>query len=568
MDDVVVFLVKNGIGFGHIRRALTISAAVAEVGRLQPVVISQASSLALHRLRHPRVSVVNFPLLHRVPSAVTEDCYTDLLDSLLRHLDPAVVVEDTYPDPRYGALPALHDVPRLLVLRRLDGLSFDQTRSGGGFARYEQILLAQDEASLFNEGHSCESLAAIRHSGRFTIVGDIVSTPPPADVDSARRRYAPDGQRLVVVAAGAGGDQMPDGYADRLFSACRHIADRLSDERPEVRFVLVTGPYYAGRPIPPGGNVVVRRFEPQLAALLGAADVAVIKPGNNSLGEVLHGGAQLVLVPDVSFMEGVDQHANQMAAAYGGVVTQPEPDLLERHIRYGLDQPPRQRRLAPNPTGTKRVIDAIHQHASRSRRPATVNPKRLVLVCQPPRWCTSDRLRTLLPGPLLTSTAIVGASALSTGPRVVALSAITVAQPHEPPDACGVLVDADPPASLTPTDLAGHGFTLLLTRGGTHHDATARWLRLHPSNRCLHMADLASVRARPGNGHHLTRRITNLLDKQPSAALLLDLAPIGKEEDLIAYLHQLAQWLADQPIQTATLDHLRQTLARSLLEPS
>jgi predicted glycosyltransferase len=568
MTDVAVFLVKNGIGFGHIRRALTVSAAVAEAGQLQPVVISQAGSLALHQLRHPKVSIVNFPLLHRVPSAVTEDCYTDLLDSTLRHLDPVVVVEDTYPDPRYGALPSLRDVPRLLVLRRLDGQSFDQIRRRSGFARYEQILLAQDPASLTKEGHSGESLAAIHHSGRFTIVGDLISTHSPADVDTARRRYTPDGERLVVVAAGAGGDQMPDGYADRLFTACRRIADLLTEERPEVRFVLVTGPYYAGRTIPPGGNVVVRRFEPNLAALLGAADVAVIKPSNNSLGETLHGSAQLVLVPDVSFMEGVDQHANWVVANYGGVVTQPEPDRLERHIRHALDQPPRRRRPAPNPTGITRIVDAVHEHARRSRHPATVTPKRLILVVQPSEWCAPDKLRTLLPEPLRTSAAIVGASAEQTSPHVVPLSTLAAGHPaRATAGGRGVLVDIDPPGSLTPTDLAQRSLTFLLTRAGAHQEATARWLRLHPSTPCLLTADLAHVRATPGNGHRLTRRISNLLNQGPSAALLLDLAPIGQQVELMTYLHEFTQWLHDQPVLTVTLDHLHQTVARSLLEP-
>jgi len=43
-----VFLVKNGIGFGHIRRALLLAEAVQSAERLRPVVVSQASSLALY----------------------------------------------------------------------------------------------------------------------------------------------------------------------------------------------------------------------------------------------------------------------------------------------------------------------------------------------------------------------------------------------------------------------------------------------------------------------------------------------------------------------------------------
>jgi hypothetical protein len=61
--------------------------------------ISQASSLAL--LRDTPVRVINFPLLHRVATAVAEDCYINILNRLFDRLDPATVVEDTYPDASF-----------------------------------------------------------------------------------------------------------------------------------------------------------------------------------------------------------------------------------------------------------------------------------------------------------------------------------------------------------------------------------------------------------------------------------------------------------------------------------
>src|SRR5260370_25405168 len=100
-----VFLVKNGIGFGHIRRALLIADAVQRIGQLRPIVVSQASSLALYR--DSSVRLINFPLLHRVPSAITEDLYTDLLDRLVDRLDPAVVIDEPHPAARDRRLPPL-----------------------------------------------------------------------------------------------------------------------------------------------------------------------------------------------------------------------------------------------------------------------------------------------------------------------------------------------------------------------------------------------------------------------------------------------------------------------------
>jgi hypothetical protein len=176
---------------------LILAEALLDAGQVQPIIISQASSLAL--FADTRVPVVNFPLLHRVPSAIAEDWYTEVLDALLMQLDPAVVIEDTYPDQRYARLPALADRPRLLVLRRLDGDSFDTIRTAGAFTRYDQVLIAQDEESFSREGHSRETLTAVASSGQFESVGPIFRSTTPAEIDAVRAEYAPDGLPLVVV---------------------------------------------------------------------------------------------------------------------------------------------------------------------------------------------------------------------------------------------------------------------------------------------------------------------------------------------------------------------------------
>lgn len=93
---MALFLVKNGIGYGHIRRALLVADELARRGELRPVVVSQARTLDL--LRTSTVPVLNLPLLHRVPSAVGEDAYLDVIERVVERLGPAVAIEDTYPD--------------------------------------------------------------------------------------------------------------------------------------------------------------------------------------------------------------------------------------------------------------------------------------------------------------------------------------------------------------------------------------------------------------------------------------------------------------------------------------
>jgi hypothetical protein len=191
--------------------------------------------------------------------------------------------------------------------------------------------------------------------------------------------YVRYGMPLVVVNGGAGGDQMPDGYGDRLFHAMTTVAARFDADSTPAHFVFVTGPYYAGRSLAERANVTVRRFEPNLHALLSIADVAVIKPGNNVLSEALSGTSQLILVPDASFMEGLDEHSQRIVADYSGTVARPDADELEPLVRKALSAGRRERRLTALPSaGVRAVVSTVHQLADDEQ--LSVEMPRLCLV--------------------------------------------------------------------------------------------------------------------------------------------------------------------------------------------
>jgi hypothetical protein len=549
-----VFLVKNGIGFGHIRRALLLAEAVASSGRLRPVVVSQASSLALYH--DSRVRVVNFPLLHRVPSAIAEDFYTDVLNHLLDRLDPAVVVEDTYPDARYRRLPALADRPKVLVMRRLDGLSLDQIRQRGELSHYDRILIAQEEIDFRREGHSGETLAAVESSRRFAIVGNIACTPRPAEMAAVRREYAPDGAPLVVVNGGAGGDQMPDGYGHRLFHACRRIATTLAKEGNPAVFVLVTGPYYAGAPLRPSRTVTVRRFEPRLPALLAAADVTVIKPGNNALSEALAGAARLILVPDQSFMEGLDEHAARIAARYGGAVGRPDQASLEPLVRQALARPPRPHRIPPSTAAIDAVVRELHEQAD-GRGRACVRHKHLLLGVVPTAGSAAEGSVGVELPPQLRDAAVVEADRpdgavlhVHCPPAVRGRGAYSVIVGEDPPD--------DPPQAL-----ADRGTRMIIRTCPSA--AVDRWLRRQPARPAFLVVPADRVVARPGFPDGAVRRIARLFRSRASAVVILDLARLSGT-DAKEYLDHVGQWMASQPLQLVDVREIAAELANRWVE--
>lgn len=527
----VVLLVKNGIGFGHIRRAILVAQELQRAGQVRPIIISQASSLALYT--NSGVPVVNLPLLHRVPSAVAEDWYTAVLDRLLHRLDPAVVIEDTYPDARYQQVPSLAVRRRLLILRRLDGSSFDHLRQRGRFAHYDQILIAQDKDAFAREGHSPATLTAAADSGRFTFTGNIAYQPSSDEIAAARADYADTGTKLVVVNGGAGGDQLHDGYGDRLFSACHAVARRLEHEDPAVKFAFVTGPYYAGRPLADTPTILIRRFEPRLAALLAAADVAVIKPGNNALSEALHGKAQLVLVPDASFMEGLDAHAYRTIDHHGGSVVPPTQADLEPAIRRALDASPR----IPQPAAEeplRKVVAAIHRQA-RAAAFAQVTAKRLTLVL---RSCAPSRVPPTL------HRAVINPPDLS-----------TVTNPA-PAAAYG-----DQAPTTDPQTMADRSLKLIITRAGDTD--IRRWLTVRPPSPLLLTAPAHTLVAEPNAPHRLCCQITSCLESTHATVIAIDMRAVSNPAD---YLTTLGDWLTQQPVELTGIPELLQHLATRLLQ--
>src|SRR5229473_3920847 len=166
----VVFLVQNGIGFGHIRRTILIAEQIRLLSPdIEVIFISQANSLLLFQ-KSP-FHVINFPFLHRLPNNASEHAYKVLLDEILANLKPTIVVEDTYPDQRYLSIPALQDVPKVLIMRRIDPLSFDEFRRQGYFSIYDCILMIQEEQDFFSEKPLQESELLVKLSNKFHFIG-------------------------------------------------------------------------------------------------------------------------------------------------------------------------------------------------------------------------------------------------------------------------------------------------------------------------------------------------------------------------------------------------------------
>jgi predicted glycosyltransferase len=528
----IVLLVKNGIGFGHIRRANLIASRLRALDpSVEVIIVSQAASMDAHA--DAAAPVINLPLLDRLPSNAVERATLTLLDHMIEEIAPGLAVEDTYPDPRYQSLASLRECRRALLLRRIETLAFERYRADGAFARYDRILLACSRADLAAEGLTPECDLLVELSARFLLVGPIHRCATAAERRAVIDRHAIGNEELVIVNAGAGGDHFDDAYCERLFLAMADVASRCASEGVPARFLLVLGPYYAGDVPPQTSNLATMRFEPLLHALLQVARVAVIRPGHNVLHEALSGTAVLVLVPGISWMEGQHEHAKRLSAEPGiFVCDRVDSEALYEITRHALAAAPRpvRRSNAGDPTAAAQALlaelDLARQPPSTPLRPAMF----LLVHAGPPHRLAS----TWLPGATLAGTE-----------DLPFLSAILT--PGYAGSARAAYADIPLPPALDPEMLRARGVRAILhLDNGPEHDGVSAWTQHYHAPGCgILSIEMYQLRVRQGFSlTTFTNRLVRLLETQALPALALDASDVPAAQ-LEHHVAAIAGWLRD-----------------------
>lgn len=546
MTSTIAFFFKARHGFGHVRRTLLIADALRALEPTAEIfLVGQVRSLL--PLRETPHRVINFPHMNRLPNDAMETALRKLLNDVIAEIDPALIVEDTFPDPNHLFLPAAREVPKALVLRKLSGIFFERMRRRGELRHYDRILVAQDWAGFTAGGHSPDSLLLAGNSSRFHFFEPVFHLPGPSEIADVERRYG--AEPLVVVAAGAGGETGDQGYTERLFMSLSAVAAQFLERSVPARFVFVTGPYYAGAAPPELGNITTVSYERSLAALLHLAKVAVIRPGFNSLHEAVSGPARLVLVPGHNTAEDQWGDGRRLAARDGIDVSDREDvDRLGALVLAGLTAPPRTPPVTLRPAQREiaaALLEEVRLHADPWGRPA------------PPGVF-------LLAGGLDTPERhAVAAAALPGMPRVgvdVSVPAPGDGSGHPaersprdrsrqaPPAA--LLLDVAPGIDLTPASLHAEGVRVLFLPERDDYDDQAGpqlrdWLRGHHLGGQgllpVRLHHLKVTETRPGE---LRYRLERLREQVAVPAIYLDLSGVTSADRLDAYLRDVSAWLA------------------------
>lgn len=536
--SVAALYVKNGIGYGHLQRATLVAQALLGSTELSPVIVSQARSVEL--LRGSGLRGINLPRLNRVSSALVEDVYWEILDRLFERLRPQVLAEDTFPDQRLNELPSIAGVPRVLISRRLDPVTFERMISEGAFHSFERIVVCQHPEEFDAEPHSAWARRIVSESGRFEFVGPLWRRATESERRAARMRYAGEGQKLCVVAAGAGGDKYADGFTSRLLTAAHAAVKALDTEVDDWSVVIITGPYAPPMDLGRSPRVHTRRWEPDLPALLAGADIAIIKPGTNSLLEALDGSARVIVVPDRSYGEGLIEYSRSLAREGRVLVAAPEKQSLTeavtRAVREGSSRGGA--RAAPSAGSIAATV------ATAARSPMGPATRRCF-------WGLRTVSATHIPAEALTRLRIVvegGSSAPREDPR-----ANSVATFNEPP-----------PSDVDPGELLDRGVQLFAVSSPALYEHYSCWLRARGIPPDLYLAVAPSFRLSAHNTERFVRWVVGRLHHEPFyTACVVDYD--GADGDGLTQLMEIATSMSNAGVSMAPLTELRGVLARAAL---
>ena len=208
----ILYLLKNGIGFGHFKRSIVIARKLREMG-CEVAFIAQAKSFDI--FKNQGFQVFNFPMVEQATNNNQQYIFYEMLNSLIEEINPDLILEDTYPDEYYLSLPAVLSRNKILILRRLNSEGIFNYIKSGLFNEYNKILILQDKQSFINK-QKFDLNKLFLSSPKFEFFGDVFDKIEKID-NTKKAEFCKADEKLIVVNCGAGGQQIGQDFVKILF---------------------------------------------------------------------------------------------------------------------------------------------------------------------------------------------------------------------------------------------------------------------------------------------------------------------------------------------------------------
>ena len=376
MKKKIVFLLQNGIGFGHFKLALTI-AKNFDSEKFEIIFLTQAKSTRI--FDGYNYKVINIPPTYSLRSNNEVLFVHKFVDKVIDKIKPSVVIEDTYPDDFYLNLPKLQFIPKILIINRLIAVEFENYYYNGVLEQYDKIIIIKNQHEFLNELTSVKVKNFARYSDKIIYNGNVFNEPSPLCCENVKNKYEfRKYKKNIVVNCGAGGWHIGENVCKIIFKKIIEIGNIIC-KMNEAQIIILLGPYSSyiipklEKLVHKGINIKMIDFEDNSDALFHEADLVILRPGYNSTMEALSGNAEVILLPGISYLESQDEWCMKLKNVYGiEYVSVNNLESLAECIKDVLNNPRRKNEKVIN--YSEKVMQIISEFINETESVVCHNP--------------------------------------------------------------------------------------------------------------------------------------------------------------------------------------------------
>lgn len=392
----IVFLLQNGIGFGHFKLALTV-AQCFDKEEYEIIFITQAKSTRI--FDGYEYKVINIPPTYSLKSNNEVLWIHTFVDKLIRKINPAVVIEDTYPDDFYLNLPSLQFIPKILIVNRLVAVEFENYYFNGILEQYDKIIVLKNKSEFLRELTSTEVKNFVNYSDKIDYSGNVFNEPSSTCCEKIKEKYElTKYKKNIVVNCGAGGWHIGENICRTIFEKIIAVGNKLCSGY-EMQIIILLGPYSSyiipelQQLVQENACVKMIDFEDHSDALFHEADLVILRPGYNSTMEALAGRGEVILLPGISYLESQEEWCEILKEKYGSeYLPVDDIDRLPECVIEVLNNPKRKKEKVNN--HSKDVMGLIVDFLNKKETGLCQKPFVAIKCCR----VDADMLRTNIQG--------------------------------------------------------------------------------------------------------------------------------------------------------------------------
>jgi hypothetical protein len=349
----VIALGHNGIGLGHVSRLISLCERLASAGE-KPVLLAEGSSYCVIPHDFPSASLSKVgDQSPRVRSEIGR-----ALSALALISSPSVVVEDTHP----LALNFARSISRILVVRPIEWRELKKLKEASD--KFHIVVIADHPGSP-TWPYTNSQTSQISSWRSWFCIGPLHRRASNTEIDDVKKRYGLTSQtRLCVFSMGGGGEHFGANDAVLFCKRARSIGNWVLKRDPKARLVFVGGPLFQRYDLIPQ-FFTIARSETFMPALFALADVAVIRPGFNSVWECIAGGTPIIPILGTSYIEPMEHRVARLQSS--GIAFRHISDCWDSHGRRRVRRRARIAAMRWNRCGATRMLRKIFAKGSELR---------------------------------------------------------------------------------------------------------------------------------------------------------------------------------------------------------